>query len=744
LGVSSYQLHDVLNKNFCYFCLQIDQSWNLLPLKYPDDQIHLLVDDIYEAVQEKQVFPTDAYFKATWWNEFHVRQERLDDFSAYDPANPSDDYIDVTGYHGQPLVFADFGTFNYLYHLGAYINSEEMLHFAIKYGGQRCTISRNSLGQTPLHMASMNGGDVSSLRRVICDYKKFHNDSEGTILFDVDLADFSGRRPIGMAASLGHSHVVGELIAAGAKVHNHDRLLYVKYESLRLFCSSFSGNDNEEEDEDNINNNYDETSENSSLSPMFWYNNTLGIASTFGHLGVLEVLKENGCDFRYNDPNVAPALLLAVCNKHMEVAKFLLQSGADPDCQLPSNFGMPMITPLCLAAHHGEREWAELLLHYKADVDKMGGQYTPIFYSLLELNGKMTSLLIENGANVNQAHTTWGSVLELCCINGTPENLILCLSKGANHEVYNKVGDSTIHTLCSIGDVEKMETYLQFCSRAVNLKNHSGETALFIAVREGNCDMANILIRHGADVNATDTSTGSLLHIAKMGKRHSWLGDCDYYMLHLLLTSGAKKEICDEKGRTAFLHKVANREHLAAIYLMENGAGVWAKDVDGLTALILIVQNCVDRRIITDNEKILLDELTKNVDYMQSVDNHGNDALDYAVSKLMYRHVSYLLDRGMKIRRGLAILYPMLDNIDESSYENDMISTSYDNEMKSTIHVLRSRGKLALPFRDEEFNNFIVKAIKVKATKTAMYITQNQQHETDGGLRDTNAKRKRE
>jgi hypothetical protein len=177
---------------------------------------------------------------------------------------------------------------------------------------------------------------------------------------------------------------------------------------------------------------------------------------------------------------------------------------------------------------------------------------------------------------------------------------------------------------------------------------------------------------------------------------------------------------------------------------MENGAGVWAKDVDDLTALILIVQNCVDRRIITDNEKILLDELTKNVDYMQSVDNHGNDALDYAVSKLMYRHVSYLLDRGMKIRRGLAILYPMLDNLDASSYENDMISTSYDNEMKSTIHVLRSQGKLALPFRDEEFNNFIVKAIKVKATKTAMYITQNQQHEMDGGLRDTNAKQKRE
>jgi ankyrin repeat protein len=194
----------------------------------------------------------------------------------------------------------------------------------------------------------------------------------------------------------------------------------------------------------------------------------LGIASTFGHLGVLEVLKENGCDFRYNDPNVAPALLLAVCNKHMEVAKFLLQSGADPDCQLPSNFGMPMITPLCLAAHHGEREWAELLLHYKADVDKMGGQYTPIFYSLLELNGKMTSLLIENGANVNQAHTSWGSVLELCCINGTPENLILCLSKGANHEVYNNVGDSTIHTICSIGDVEKngnIPTILLSCSK---------------------------------------------------------------------------------------------------------------------------------------------------------------------------------------------------------------------------------------------------------------------------------------
>jgi hypothetical protein len=129
---------------------------------------------------------------------------------------------------------------------------------------------------------------------------------------------------------------------------------------------------------------------------------------------------------------------------------------------------------------------------------------------------------------------------------------------------------------------------------------------------------------------------------------------------------------------------------------------------------------------------------------MQSVDNHGNDALDYAVSKLMYRHVSYLLDRGMKIRRGLAILYPMLDNLDASSYENDMISTSYDNEMKSTIHVLRMRGNLALPFRDEEFDKFIVKAINVKATKTALYITKNQQHEMDVGLRDTNAKHKRE
>jgi ankyrin repeat protein len=90
----------------------------------------------------------------------------------------------------------------------------------------------------------------------------------------------------------------------------------------------------------------------------------LGLAAFFGHDEIARLLIENGADVNAasrNGQHVTP-LHAAVAHRNAPLARTLLARGADPDAVQTAGF-----TPLAGAAFLGDREMVELLLGFGAD-----------------------------------------------------------------------------------------------------------------------------------------------------------------------------------------------------------------------------------------------------------------------------------------------------------------------------------------------------------------------------------------
>jgi ankyrin repeat protein len=102
----------------------------------------------------------------------------------------------------------------------------------------------------------------------------------------------------------------------------------------------------------------------------------LGLAAFFGHLAVVDLLLIHGAEVNSasnNTLHVTP-LNSATASQNLEIARALLEQGADPNARQAGDF-----TPMHSAAQNGQPEMIELLLEYGADHNPMSAEgQTPI------------------------------------------------------------------------------------------------------------------------------------------------------------------------------------------------------------------------------------------------------------------------------------------------------------------------------------------------------------------------------
>ena len=121
----------------------------------------------------------------------------------------------------------------------------------------------------------------------------------------------------------------------------------------------------------------------------------LGLAAFFGHLNVVELLLLKGAEVNSpsrNDMKVMP-LHSAVAHQHLEIARALLEQGADPNARQADDF-----TPLHEAAQNGQLDMVKLLLQYGADANaKSAGNVTPFGMAQQGGHREVMALLAEQG-----------------------------------------------------------------------------------------------------------------------------------------------------------------------------------------------------------------------------------------------------------------------------------------------------------------------------------------------------------
>ena len=276
-----------------------------------------------------------------------------------------------------------------------------------------------------------------------------------------------------------------------------------------------------------------------------------------------------------HDEAVAPeadgttALHWAVRQGDGEIVDRLLKAGAD--VAAANRYG---VTPLHLAAVNGDAATIKRLLDAGANVNSLGADgETPLMTVARGGHVEAARLLIERGANL-EAREAWHgqTALMWAAAQGHSAMLTELLARGA------KVNDQST--------IEHWERQVTSEPRDKWLPP-GGLTALLFAAREGRVDCIPVLVKAGADVNATTPHGISGIVLALINGH--------YDTAAALIEAGTNPNLADYTGRTGLYAAIdfstmpnSNRpapqvleNHLSALdiarLLLDRGANVNAQ-----------------------------------------------------------------------------------------------------------------------------------------------------------------------
>ena len=179
----------------------------------------------------------------------------------------------------------------------------------------------------------------------------------------------------------------------------------------------------------------------------------------------------------------------------------------------------PKWAPLHYAAQHGFHRVVEwLITTYSQDVNVPGNfnDWTPLHLASWFEHPKVIRLLLEHGADINSK--TGGGETPLCLLlarGGNLEAVQLLLEQGADLSVRSGVGRDSLYMALRNGQPEHVQLLLKHGANP-NFRDvgDQGETSLHVASRIGEPEVAQGLLELDVDVNARDIIGRTPLRVA--------------------------------------------------------------------------------------------------------------------------------------------------------------------------------------------------------------------------------------
>lgn len=179
-------------------------------------------------------------------------------------------------------------------------------------------------------------------------------------------------------------------------------------------------------------------------------------------------------------------------------------------------------TPIQIAVKKGNRPIVQLLLEHGANVNvgtSYSGMDTPLWMAYEANDLGMARLLLENGASVSKlTYAVLSSAGK-----GNKPFLQLFLQYGADvDQRESDTGFTALHRVC-ISDTSSAAIATLLISHGADINATSkgfNETPLHIAAYHGKLDIIELLIKHGARVNARDHINRTPLDDAESGRQY--------------------------------------------------------------------------------------------------------------------------------------------------------------------------------------------------------------------------------
>lgn len=346
------------------------------------------------------------------------------------------------------------------------------------------------------------------------------------------------------------------------------------------------------------------------LQRQYFYSN---IAS--GDLPALEKLNREIVRDLINETDRASGLtplMLAVKSRNAETASWVIGQGAKPDH--PCARGT---SALMYAAKRGDCAMLQLLLAAGAAIGQADPeQRTALHHAAMQGKEEAVALLLDRGAALEHQDAEGNTALLLAVVSGHATVTGLLVERGANAAHVNRTG---VFPLCYLLSKAVTVALLQ---KPVNLQQQSAQrsTALIAASANGECEIATLLLDHGADINFCGNKGATALSVAIRAKRDNvvkllldrgadpscthapslnirgtMLGVAasanDIASMQLLLRAGADIDQCGKETPPALCFAALHKAKEAMQWLLDNKASVDTASGDGVTALMVASSN---------------------------------------------------------------------------------------------------------------------------------------------------------
>jgi ankyrin repeat protein len=254
------------------------------------------------------------------------------------------------------------------------------------------------------------------------------------------------------------------------------------------------------------------------------------------------------------------------------------------------------------AIQSGDKEAVRTLLKDPAAVKAVDGDgTTPLHWAVRADDLETSQLLVKAGASATAANRYGVTPLSLAAMNGNAKIVSLLLASGADANTTVSNGQTVLMIAARTGSVDAVRALVDKGAKVEARESQLGETALMWAAAENQAGVVKLLIEHGADVNARSSTITfpkdrfGLEGVLTILPHGNWTPlmyagrDGGAAAVPVLVKAGAEVNATDPDGTTPLMLAIMNAHYDTANALLENGADPNIVDKAGMAALYAAV-----------------------------------------------------------------------------------------------------------------------------------------------------------